>query len=179
MRQRGLTLLELLVTLTVVTVVAFAAVPTFGWLVLDARMTADVNAFVTSIQLARSEAAKRAAAVVVCSTADRRVCGGAELRYETGWMVFVDENGDERFGADAGEPLLFSHAPAIDGTIRSNRSRYVFRPYYRRSTNGTIVFCDRRGADAARAVIVSYTGRPRVSTLTPGGRALDCTALGP
>jgi len=180
MRQRGFTLLELLVTLTVVTVVAFIAVPALGWLVLDVRMTADVNAFVTSIQLARSETAKRAAPVVVCKTADRRACGGADLHYEDGWMVFVGEDGedgDDLLEADASGSLLFSYAPSIEGTIRSNRSHYVFRPYYRRSTNGTIVFCDRRGAGAARAVIVSYTGRPRVAVQGPGDRAFDCATF--
>lgn len=177
MRPRGFTLLELLVTLTVVTVIVFIAVPALGWLVLDVRMTADVNAFVTSIQLARSETAKRAAPVVVCKTADHRACGGAELDYEDGWMVFVGEDGDDRLAPDASGSLLFSYTPSMEGTIRSNRSRYVFRPYYRRSTNGTIVFCDRRGPGAARAVIISYTGRPRVAARGLGDRALECGTL--
>lgn len=174
MRPLGLTLLELLVTLAVVTVVAFAAVPALGWLVLDARMTGDVNAFVTSIQLARSEAAKRAAPVIVCKTADYRACGGPDLHYERGWIVFVAEESEDPAGLDRNELLLASHSPAIEGTIRSNRAQFVFMPYYRRSTNGTVVFCDRRGNRAARAVIVSYTGRPRVSDRGPGGRALQC-----
>jgi type IV fimbrial biogenesis protein FimT len=174
MRHRGFSLLELLFTLVVATIVALAAVPAVGWLILDSRLTADVNAFVTSIQLARSESAKRNVPVVVCKTVDHRVCGGTSVRYEDGWMVFVDEDGDDSPEADANESILFSYRPAIEGAIRSNRARYVFRPHYRRSTNGTITFCDRRGSDAARAVIVSYTGRPRVSDRGPGGRILDC-----
>ena len=174
MRHRGFSLLELLFTLVVATIVALLGIPAFGWLILDSRLTADVNAFVTSIQLARSESAKLNLAVVVCKTADDRVCGGSDVRYDDGWMVFVDEDGDEVPALDASERILFSYRPAIEGAIRSNRARYVFRPYYRRSTNGTVVFCDRRGAEAARAVVVSYTGRPRVSDTGPGGRVLDC-----
>lgn len=168
MSYRGFSLLDLMLTLLVVAGLLTAGIPGLNWLVLDSRRTADINALVTSIQLARSESAKRAAPVIVCKTTDFRVCGGSSDHYEAGWMVFVDE------GVDPEEAVLFSYTPYTKGTIRSNRSRYSFRPYYRRSTNGTITFCDRRGESAARAVIVSYTGRPRVSDRGPGNRRLRC-----
>jgi type IV fimbrial biogenesis protein FimT len=59
------------------------------------------------------------------------------------------------------------------GTITSNRPYYEFR-VGRRSTNGTVVFCDRRGTAAARSVIVSYTARPRVADRDADGRPLQC-----
>ena len=74
------------------------------------------------------------------------------------------------------EPLLYAHDAEITGTVISNRPYYEFRPG-RRSTNGTIVFCDSRGAAAARAVIVSYTGRPRVARVDADGRPLKCASL--
>ena len=163
-----------MIVLLIVAVLATVGIPSLGSLALDARRTADINAFVTSIQLARSEAAKRSAAVIVCKTADLSGCGDAGLHYEGGWMVFVDTDGDSPPRRDPGEPLIHVYEPGIEGTIRSNRARFVFRPYYRRSSNGTVTFCDRRGAEAARAVIVSYTGRPRVSDVGPGGRPLEC-----
>jgi type IV fimbrial biogenesis protein FimT len=89
-------------------------------------------------------------------------------------MVYV--NLDDRYPplrAEA-EPLLYVHTPELVGTIVSNRPYYEFRPGFRRSTNGTVVFCDRRGAAAARAVIVSYTGRPRVASRDADGRPLRC-----
>jgi hypothetical protein len=72
--------------------------------------------------------------------------------------------------------LLYAHAPELTGTIVSNRPFYELRPAGR-STNGTVVFCDRRGAAAARAVIVSFTGRPRVDTRDADGRPLRCARL--
>jgi len=173
-RRRGFVLLELLFVLLIVAVLLTAGLPAMSWLALDARRTADINALVSSIQLARSESAKRGAAVIVCKTRDHRVCAGSEAHFENGWMVFVNEDGDYPPRVDINESLLFSYEPTSRGTIRSNRLRYDFRPYYRRSTNGTVTFCDRRGAAAARAVIVSYTGRPRVSDRDPGGRRLEC-----
>jgi type IV fimbrial biogenesis protein FimT len=58
--------------------------------------------------------------------------------------------------------------------MTGNRIRFSYRPFGRRSTNGTVTYCDDRGADAARAVIVSYTGRPRTASLAPGGKPLRC-----
>jgi type IV fimbrial biogenesis protein FimT len=163
-----------LVVLLIAAVLLTAGIPAVGWLILDAQRTADINALVTSIQLARSESAKRHRPVVLCKTSDWRTCGGQSVHYEGGWMVFVDEAEDSPPVADASERVLFNYQPRSSGTIRSNRSQYVFRPFYRRSTNGTITFCDRRGLQAARAVIVSYTGRPRVSDRGPGGAGLAC-----
>jgi len=77
----------------------------------------------------------------------------------------------------AAEPLIYAHVPELTGTIVGNRPFFEFRPLMRRSTNGTVVFCDRRGTPAARAVIVSYTGRPRVDQVDPDGNPLVCASL--
>ena len=172
-----MTLWELMLALAVVATLVGVGVPSFRQIALDARRTADVNAFVTAIQLARSEAAKRARSVIVCKTADRVRCGGREIEFDAGWMVFVNDDDLLPAGRSAAEPLLFAYAPVMGGTIVSNRPLYEFRAYRRRSTNGTVTFCDERGARAARAVIVSYTGRPRVAAAGPGRRALVCAAL--
>ncbi|MBN1238541.1 MAG: GspH/FimT family pseudopilin [Gammaproteobacteria bacterium] len=174
MHRAGFTLWELLCTLTVAGVALGLAAPEFRSFLLDSRSSADVDAFVAAVQLARSESAKRARPVVLCKSADRVRCGGGEIRYDAGWIVFVDEDGARPARRSAGEPLLFAHAPRMAGRIESNRALYEFRPYRRRSTNGTVTFCDERGAAAARAVIVSYTGRPRTSRRAPDGRPLTC-----
>lgn len=174
MRSSGYTLLELLVTLMLTVVLLSLGVPGLRELGLDARRTADVNAFVSAIQFARSESLKRSRAVVLCHTADGVACAGAREPYDLGWMVFVDVDGDNPPRRDSGEELLLHYTPVIEGSIRSNRAHYVFRPYYRRSTNGTVVFCDIRGPLAARAVIVSYTGRPRAAATTAAGGSLSC-----
>jgi type IV fimbrial biogenesis protein FimT len=174
MRQaRGFSLLELLFTLTVAGVLIGVAAPAFTGFLLDARRTADVNALVLAVQVARSEAAKRGRPVIVCKTADRVRCGGAEIDFTAGWMVFANTDDDSPPQRSAEEPLLYAHVPEIEGTIVSNRPLYEFR-VGRRSTNGTVVFCDRRGAAGARAVVVSFTGRPRVADRDGDGRPLAC-----
>jgi type IV fimbrial biogenesis protein FimT len=164
-------------TLVVVGIVLGLGVPSLRWFALDAKLTADVNAFIGAVQLARSEAAKRSRSVIVCKTSDRTRCGGDEIQYDAGWMVFV--NDDDRWppSRSANELLLYAHDAAVGGSIVSNRPLYEFRAYQRRSTNGTVTFCDSRGAAAARAVIISYTGRPRVARVGASRQALTCASL--
>jgi len=171
-----MTLWELTLTLAFACVAAGLAVPSFRDVMLSARLTADVNGFVSAVQLARSEAAKRGRSVILCKTADRERCGGTEIDFDAGWMVFVDEDGGVLPARSAAEPLLFAYTPTSSGTIKSNRPVYEFRAFRRRSTNGTVTFCDARGGAAARAVIVSYTGRPRVALGTPTN-PLFCAGL--
>jgi type IV fimbrial biogenesis protein FimT len=176
-RDLGFTLWGLLCALGLAGIVLGLGMPAFMDVVLDARRTADVNAFVLAVQLARSEAAKRGRPVIVCKTADRRRCGGDDIGFDAGFMVFVNLDDLYPPARSGSEPLLYSHSPELTGTIVSNRPYYEFRPSRRRSTNGTVVFCDRRGAMAARSVVVSYTGRPRVATKDGDGQPLRCASL--
>jgi len=174
----GFTLWELLWTLLVASVLLGIAVPSLQSFVLDARRTADVNGFVLAVQLARSEAAKRGRAVVVCASADTRSCTSPKVRYDGGWIVFVNEDNVRPPQRSPAEPLIYVHQPDLVGTITANRDAFEFWPFTnRRSTNGTVVFCDARGPTASRAVIVSYTGRPRVATVGSGGEPLNCAGL--
>jgi len=173
---QGFSLVELLAATLIISVVLAMAGPALGRLALEVRLTADLDALVTAIQLARSESAKRGLPAIVCAMDGPRSCNSSSLDYERGWIVFVNRDDDSPPRIDADDPVLLTHVPETAGSIRSNRSLYIFRPYYRRSTNGTVTFCDRRGRGAARAVIISYTGRPRIAAQGPGGRALDCAS---
>jgi len=174
-RASGLSLWELIWTLAVVGIVLGLAAPSLRMFLLDARLSADINGFIAAVQLARSEAAKRGEAVVLCKTDDGARCADDELRYDAGWMVFANTDGLRPPARDPAEPLLLRYQPQLRGSISSNRRLFEFRAFGWRSTNGTVTFCDALGR--ARAVIVSYTGRPRVADVGPGGRALECAYL--
>ena len=92
-----------------------------------------------------------------------------------GWFSSISTGTGHRM-LIADEPILAANPAFESGTIIANRADFVFRAFEARSTNGTLTFCDRRGSDAARAIIVSYTGRPRVATVTAGKKPLKCPA---
>ncbi|MEL7449666.1 MAG: GspH/FimT family pseudopilin [Pseudomonadota bacterium] len=171
--HNGVTLFDLLVGITVASVLLAVAIPSFQGLVLDARRTTRVNEFVTAVHLAKSEAHKQHANVVICKAPNAQNCESGAT-WGDGWIVFVNTDRDRPPRVDEGERILRRTAPLGHGSATANRDAFVFRAYGVSSTNGTLTFCDRRGSSAARAVIVSSTGRPRTSSRTASGGILEC-----
>ncbi|HKU15918.1 MAG TPA: GspH/FimT family protein [Steroidobacteraceae bacterium] len=173
-KSAGVTLVELLTTLTVLVVLATVAAPTFTSLRLDARRTTAVNGFVHSVFLARSESIKRGEIVTVCRSSDGQQCNPVAGDWSTGWIVFVNLDRDDPPLRDPAEPLIIGVAGPAGTRITSNRASYSFRPATQGVVNGTLVVCDTRGSAHARAVIISHTGRPRVAQRDSEGKPLRC-----
>lgn len=111
-RASGFTLLELMVTIAVASVLIGLAIPSFSDMMRNNRLTTYTNELVTALNLARSEAVKRAVQVTILRKS------ATNSVWESGWEVFVDNNGDGiRNGTDA---LLRDYPQLTTGyTIRS------------------------------------------------------------
>ncbi len=173
MRADGLTLIELLVTLTIVVVIALAGVPALRNLVMSQRMTSQINGFVHGVFLAKQSAHTRQAETVICKSPTGRRCE-PDADWSDGWLMFINLDRDHPAHVDANEPVIAMGNSFRNGSIRANRREFIFRAFEIRSTNGTLVFCDQRGAAFAKALVISYTGRPRIATTRPGGAPLQC-----
>ena len=173
-RDRGFSLFELLITVSVGAVLLGLAVPGFGGMVLDSQRAAAVNSFVHSVYLARSTAIQRGKMVSICPSADGRTCASRTSNWQEGWIVFVNDDKDQPPVRDDNETVLSVVAATNAGTITSNRVSYSFRPHIHGVVNGSVVFCDRRGATEARAVIINSAGRPRLARVDSDNRPLRC-----
>jgi type IV fimbrial biogenesis protein FimT len=85
-RNGGFTLFELMVTISVAAVIVSVGVPAFTSFIQNNRATTHTNDLVTALNLARSEATRRGAAVTVCSSTDASTCNGDD-DWSTGWVV--------------------------------------------------------------------------------------------
>ena len=173
-KSAGTTLMELLTTLAIAAVVVTLAAPSLRTLQLDGRRTAVVNGFLHGLFLARSESIKRMKVVSVCRSGDGRRCDYGAADWNVGWIVFVNSDRDDPPQRDAPEEVVATSGAWSGGSITSNRRAYSFRPVSQAVVNGTIVFCDGRGSQHARAIIISYTGRPRVAQRDSAGKPLRC-----
>ena len=170
----GFTLLEILATLAIVALLATLASPSFQETLLNASRTQVLNALIRSLHLARAESLRSGRDAVVCPVDQDGRCVGRAENWAGGWRVFVSAAGSDPSVFDPADRLLLAQNPTQAGQLQSNRNAFVYRPFNRRSTNGTLVYCDRRGERSARTVIVSHTGRPRISDHTVGGDVLRC-----
>jgi type IV fimbrial biogenesis protein FimT len=174
-RHRGYTLPELVFTMAIAVGLLGWGVPTFRDLQRNAARTREVNQFIQAVYLARSEAIKRNRVVSLCPSLDAEDCAPAGTNWQTGWIVFVNGDRDAPAVRDADEQLLRVYAPWTGGSLTANRTTLSFRPFGQMGVTATFTFCDDRGSPAARAVIISQTGRPRVSDRSASNALLTCT----
>jgi type IV fimbrial biogenesis protein FimT len=158
--QIGHTLVELLVTLGLVAILSAAAGPSLaGWL-LDIRRDAAVMATLHAVHMARQLASVRAEDVGLCGSHDEIGCSGS-----TDWsgtLLVATDGGQARRSLPVGDAAR----------LRSNRAEIRFEAGTGHASPSTVTICDRRGTTAARAVIVSRSGRPRATG--PGEGAATC-----
>jgi len=171
--NQGVTLIELLVTLSLIAIVLSLAAPSFRELMLNNQRASHINAMMASLNLARAEAAKRGAEAVVCITdgASPPDCDTGATQWEDGWLVVVDRDKDGTVTRADGDLILEAHEALQRGvTFRGNANVSWRVPYSSRgtSTNGTLTLCDSRGQGSARGIVVYYTGRPRLTTEADG-----------
>jgi type IV fimbrial biogenesis protein FimT len=92
-KEPGFTLVELLITIVVLTILLAAGVPAFQSFIKNNRVTGQANDLISAIQLARSEALKRGENIVVCASSDQATCTGKDT-WTDGWIVFSDLDRD-------------------------------------------------------------------------------------
>jgi len=109
--MRGMTMVELLMVIVVVAILMTIAVPSYRYVTNSNRVAAEVNGLLGDLQYARGEAIRNGLNVVVCISTDGASCTNPTGSWHTGWIVFVDANGNG--SVDAGESVLRVQAPFV------------------------------------------------------------------
>lgn len=156
-RQRGLTLLELAVTLTIVSILAGLALPSFGRLSRHLKVGTAIDTVRTMANLARSEAVKRGTRVIVCPSLDQKTCTGQTA---SALLIYADRNRDG--DPDLGSQPIAREALSESISVTYNRPYLAFSPRgHAYGTNGTFSICPENDLASGAMLIISNTGRPR------------------
>ena len=172
-RTAGYSLYELLMTLGLASIVLGLGIPSFGSLVADKRLLVESNALFHAVHRARQESVVRRRVVTICPSTDAEYCD-PDGRWSSGWILFANKGWTGLNSRSDGEALISHHRVGTNVQIKSNRNVFSFRSTHLRATNGTLVVCDRSSRAAARAVVISYTGRPRVARVNTRGKTYQC-----
>ena len=172
-RDYGYSLLELLLTIAVAAMLLTLGLPSFSSLKARNAQRVEINALFHAVHLARKGSIMRKQVVSLCPTANGVSCSPGR-DWSGGFLVFENSDRDEPPELDDGEILLYRHLASPSMKITANRRGFTLRATFLRATNGTLVVCDRAGRVRPRALVISYTGRPRVAEKTPRGRPYFC-----
>lgn len=164
---RGFTLIEALITLTIIALCIGFAAPAFTQLIQAQQMTAASHALVTSFALARQASVTQRVAVLV---------DNQDGNWSSGWLVYADQNGNSRW--DDGEPVIRKFDPQPKGVVIKGNSpvrRYVrYTPTGRTAMAsgafqaGTLVLCRADSKAPVRKLVINATGRVRRTQEPPG-----------
>lgn len=156
----GHTLVEILAVLGLAALLGLIAVPAFSDWLQDSRRDAAAVAALHAVHLARQLAAVRGEAMQLCGSPEGLRCTG-----RTDWsegLLLSNLDGSLRRAWPAARP---------PGRVRlhSNRAVIRFEGGSAFASPATITVCDRRGAMAGRALIISRSGRPRMDRVAGDG----------
>jgi len=172
---RGFTLVELVITLAIASILTGTAVASFSSLVAASTLTSSVNTFIAHVQLARSESITYGGTVVMCPSNNQSHCTGG-LQWHAGFILFRDLNQNSRREANEDLVRVFqAQNNSIEILSTPGRKKLKFRATgMSPGSNATIRICHSKSSGDSKAVIISNSGRPRVSEKTKSGASYSC-----
>jgi len=172
--KAGLSLVELVISLTVLAVLLILTIPSFKDLLMNDRVAALKSEFNNALNYARNSALSRNVTVAVCpfSAVGSAACGG---NWQAGFIVVSDPGGTSTL-------LLSRQTGPNDPVISSSpvngvsATSVIFDTRGLATTEANFKVCDSRGAAFARSLEVLPTGLVQ-SGSTVGRAAWDGSAL--
>lgn len=158
----GFTLIETLITLSIITILLSIAVPSFSGLITEIKLATQSNELLSMLILTRSEAIKRNQRVTMCKSSNSLTCT-TQGSWDQGWIIFIDN--PPAGTAESNDIILKIHPPIIGGnTIIGNQnvSNYISYTPNGRSTltnnamqGGTIYICNPNKLPDGRKITLS------------------------
>lgn len=191
-----MTLLELSVVVSIVSILLTVAVPSLRHYVANTRIATTADELVAALNMSRSEAIKRNTSVVICNSNDvdpdqpydGSCSGAAEMEWHIGWMVYATPRSASPVAYETGTgkstdntPLLRVEQSRDDSiTIYSNAVGTGFihfdqSGFLRNSGTVLLAVCDERGEEHGRIISISRLGHPRILATSTSDPQFGCS----
>lgn len=160
--------MDLLVTMTLAIILVVTGIPGLREYGMNQRIKSAISLLTADLRLARNDAISLNTWAIACPGDSAGGCAG-HAHWNLGWVVFADLNNDRTRQNE--EPVL-REAPPVDNLVAvgpDSRNQLRFFPGGTApGSNSSIVFCDRRGFEKGRKIVLSNSGRLRVGELSSG-----------
>ena len=173
--QRGITLIELLIAISIVAILVGIAMPAFSG-VFEASRASDARAaLLASFVTAVSTAATTGSHTVLCPSLDGIACL-SDPDWSGGWIAFLDVDRDREH--QVSETIIAQHG-TLSGKVRLRstvgRTRIVIQGNGGNAgSNVTFTLCDGRGAAKAETLVLSNSGVLHAGVPTATAIAATC-----
>ncbi len=160
-RQKGITLLELMVNIAITSILTAIALPNMSDFVMETRVNGEVSMLQRLLFVARNSAINSGERVIVCPLTSDGKC-------TTDWhkelSVFIDNNNNKAFDAANNERLLVTKSSIKTGDqliYGKGRVMVAFHPSGHLSglSNGTFRYCPLGHEDKSRGIVIARSGR--------------------
>jgi prepilin-type N-terminal cleavage/methylation domain-containing protein len=112
----GFTLLEVMVVIAIASILAAVGIPSFVGIMNDIRQKSAVNLLASDLNMARGEAIKRNARVLLCARNSAGTgCATTAATWTAGWVACADA--DANGACDAAATDVFVVRPALDSRL--------------------------------------------------------------
>lgn len=157
----GFTLVELMVTISIATILMMVATPSYRQFISNAQLSEAVNEFMSAVNTARGNAIKQGRNTYLVPL------DGAN--WSSGWRVYADVNWDQVYTAGTDELVLESVAPSSELTLTTPTANSLASGYllfngsgYPKLKNKIVM------ANAYRSSTVNIDGTGRVRSCKTG-----------
>lgn len=174
---KGITLIELIVTLSLISILAASAAPSFSSLLRENQLNNQTTKLTRALHYARSQALILGQSVLVCPLNSILSCSTPNTKIWTqGWLVAVDQNHNRSFDAQNDKVLrVFQNQKKHVQIISNRKTIAVFSPDGNASgSNRTFQLCHKYDNFVARKVVLSNSGRNRFITLNSQTSRENC-----
>lgn len=153
--QRGFTIVELMITLTIASILLGISIPNFNTLIKNNRLAVATNETIGAFNFARTEAFKRGDLIHI-----------AEVGAGTSWVVWADADADDVW--DQGEEIRVWNAFPAGVSVTTVNGFIVFDSSGLANNAETVTVCDDRSGESGSQLDLLLSGSVSVSKISCG-----------
>lgn len=159
LRIKGFTLTELIISVSVTSILAVVTIPNFNEFIIKMRVDNEISQLHRMLLMTRNSAINSGHKAIICPLDNSFQC---TTQWQNELSIFIDVNNNTIF--DTNEKLVrVSEAISIDDSLiyGKGRNKITFKPTGHLSglANGTFRYCPKNYEAYSRGIVVARSGR--------------------